>query len=167
MSEVRGDQLTKQALAAKTLKEALQTDDDELLRDMIEGETGFVECLTKVLHRIDDDTLLVNGIIGRVGELDERKERLTKRIDRARACIEAAMMVSESPKIETPIGTVSPKRLPPSLNLIDEHKIPAGYWKRGEPQLDRKAIVAALKRKEHVPGASLNNGGMTIQIRTK
>jgi len=159
--------LVNEALAAKTLKENLQTDDEELLRDMIEGETGFVECVGKVLRHMEDDGMLVTGIRARMMELEERKRRIEKRIDATRAALEAAMIVAECPPIETPLGTVSLKKLPPSLNLIDELRVPAEFWKRAEPKLDKAAVLRALKDGTPVAGASLSNGGMTIQVRMK
>lgn len=159
--------LVNEALAAKTLKDALATDDSELLRDMVEGETDFFEAVEKVLRQMDDDSILVTGIRSRMTELEERKRRIEKRIDTARASLEAAMIVSECPPIETALGTVSLKKLPPSLNLIDEVRVPSEFWKRAEPKLDKCAVLAALKDGKSVTGASLTNGGMAIQIRMK
>jgi hypothetical protein len=47
--------------------------------------------------------------------------------------------------------------------------VPAGFWRRGDPKLDKKALLDALKalpKGEHIPGAELSNGGATIQIRS-
>lgn len=167
MSEVMSE-LGRQTIAVKELIDALkQYDDDELIADSIEGQTTFGECVDAVLVAMDDDEVIVAGIKDRIGVLSERQARIERRIKARRAALEAAFLIADLPKYESALATVSQKAMPAKMIITDESLIPAAYWKTGDPKLDKKALMAALKDSEHVPGATLDNGGRTIQIRVK
>jgi hypothetical protein len=67
--------------------------------------------------------------------------------------------------VKTPQGSsVSFKALPPSVIVVNEAELPDEFVKI-ERKPNKTAIGNALKAGMQVPGASLSNGGETIQIR--
>lgn len=160
----------REAKAVKALRESLAAvdgDDDELLIDTIEGGTQLFEIFDKLLRRMAETRALIIGAEAVEGELFERRKRFEKRHDSDRALIEQAMMIAELDKVERPAGTLSLARRGPSLQLITEADIPAEFWKVGDPKLDRKALLAALKDGREVSGACLSNAAPSLTVRVK
>lgn len=164
--------LHRQIRAASVLRESLKAagdDDEDLIRDMIEGETSLHEMIDRVVLSMDEDEILVTGLEARASELSDRKKRLEDRIGRKRAMIEQAMVIGEIQKLERPTFTLSLRNTPPKLIVEDEAAIPAKFWKSAAPTLDKKALGDALKAEgaEPIPGASLSNGGVSLTKRNK
>jgi hypothetical protein len=159
----------KEAAAAKALREsmaAIAGDDADLIVDMIEGETSLFEALDGLLERSLDDRAHVKGLGDVIADLEARKRRFEKRIETSRALIEQALMIAEiEEKIERPIATIFLTRRAPSVVIDTEAEIPAKFWVTGDPKLDKKAIGAALKSGESVPGAALSNQAPTLTLR--
>lgn len=160
--------LRREAEAARTLLLNIRDvigDDDQAASDAVEGETSLHDAASNALERLAEIDALTVAIKSQREKLSARLERLGSQADTIRAAIAAAMAQAGLQKMELPAGTISVKATAPSLRLIEEADIPAAFWKRGDPSLDKKAILAALKDKQDVPGACLSNGGSTIQIR--
>ena len=154
-----------QALAVKALIEAFNAQGDEELRlSLAEGETSLIEALAAATRQIDDDEITLVGLKDRVTELRARKERIEKRVEARRAAIEQAMLMVDLLKVELSFATLSLRKTPQHAIITDEAAIPAEFWKRGDPQLDRKALKDALQARE-VPGAYLSTHGVALQIR--
>ena len=167
MSDV-DHKLHREMKAVAALKESLKEfDDDELLHDSIEGETNLFELIDKLLAGMDEDRTLILGVEARAAELDERKNRLKHRIERRRAMVEQAMVLAEAKSLERPTMTLSLRNTPPKLHVEDEALIPSDFWKSQAPTLDKKKLTGTLKDGDKVPGASLTNGGVSLQVRTK
>ena len=163
------NKLHREMNAAKAIKDGLQsiTDDEDAIRDTLEGETNLHELIGSVLESIDDDQIIVDGCAARIADLQSRKARVVARIDAKKAMIEQALIIAELKSIETVVATASLRRVPPSVVISEESDIPAEYWKPQEPKLDKKALKAALDEKTIVPGCSLSNGGVTLSLRRK
>lgn len=140
-------------------------DDADLIATTVEGETELTEVASKALGRILELNGMMDGIAGMMASLKDRGERLEQQRDNLRTLLGVAMETGCIKKLETPLATASLRAVPPKAEIIDEAAIPARFWKPQEPKLDRKAVLDALKAKEPVPGASLNNGGMTVSIK--
>jgi len=50
--------------------------------------------------------------------------------------------------------------------VVDEGEIPEEFFVEQAPKLDRKSLLASLKDGP-IDGATLSNGALTLQIRTK
>ncbi len=162
--------IDREAEAAKGLRESiakLAEGDEDLMLDMIEGETSLVECIDALLLRGAADKALVVGTDAVVADLQARKARVERRIAFDRAMVEQAMMTAEITKLERPAATLSLTNRPASLRLDNEADIPAEFWTAGAPKLDRKALTAALKEGRAVTGAALSNAAPTLTVRTK
>jgi hypothetical protein len=157
----------KEAEAARKLRESLAAvDDEQLVLDMIEGETGLCEIIDALLIRIQENRGCLEGVGHVIGELEHRRSRYEKRIETDRALIEQALMLAEIDKLERPAATLSLARRAPKIEVSTEADIPAEFWKPAAPQLDKKALLTALKEGRAVPGASLSNCAPSLTVRT-
>lgn len=141
-------------------------EDRQARTDGIEGETNLHEAIGQGLKRILEIELLEPGIEAAIANLKARAARLDAQKKNLRTAMCVAMEMAELPggKLETPVGTISLKRIPPKLDIVDESAIPARFFKPQDPKLDKAALTAALKEKEIIPGAQLDNGSITIQV---
>ncbi len=160
--------LNIQIAAARTLAATLLPileNDDDLRRDMVEGETSLHDAIRQALARIVEIRALIEGIQATVNVLAGRAERLGGQERNIRDAIFAAMDVGGLRSLETPLGTVSRRAVAPSLVVTNEADIPAQFWTSQAPKLDRRGVLAALKEGATIPGAELSNGGLTLAIR--
>lgn len=159
----------REAQAVQALRESLAQlgEDEALLLDTIEGQTGLFEAFDKLLLRMTENRAMIAGI-GQVSEeIDERKRRFEKRLEADRALIEQAMMIAELDKVERPAATLSLAKRAPSLVVTTEADIPAEFWKAADPKLDRKALAAAIAEGRSIPGAELSNAAPSLTVRNR
>lgn len=161
----------KEAAAVAALRASLAQigldGDEEALDIAIEGETNLIEAIDKLLLQIAQDEALEAGALRAADDIKARAERFGKRAEAARAVIEQAFMVAELDKVERPTATLFLTRRGPKAEIAEEAAIPAEFWKAGDPRLDRKALLAALKEGRAVPGACLSNCAPSLTVRSK
>ena len=151
--------------AAESLRSRVAGMSEEDWTLTIESETGLVEAVDRVLAEIDDAEVMLEGILVIASKLSARADRYHDRVQRLKEALCLAMQAGDLQKIERPSATLSLKRVPPGLVITDEAKIPMDYFVRQDPRLDRKALLAALKDKQEIPGVTLGNGEISIQLR--
>ena len=125
-----------------------------------------MEALERAVNRVMAIDGLLTGIKAQKDNLTKRQERLEAQKDILRTTICAAMEIAGKKRLELAVCTVTAKAVPPKLIINDEADIPSDFWKPSDPKLDKAALLAALKDKKQVPGATLSNGSSTIAIRT-
>lgn len=160
--------LHKATQAADVLKAHLRTiagDDEDAIRDTMEGEIDLKGLISWAAEEDVKDDGLVEGLERTIRSLTERKKRIEKRVDLRREAILTAMQAGELRRVETPCGTISRKATAAKVLILSEEEIPSDYWKTPEPELDKKAIADALKAGTEIKGAMMSNGGETIQIK--
>jgi hypothetical protein len=160
----------KEAKAVSALRGSLEQlggEDAQLLLDMIEGETSFFEVVDRVLERIADSQALAFGLGVAISDFQVRKKRFEDRAKADKTLIEQALFIADLERIERPTATLFLARRAQSVEIAEEADIPAEFWKVGDPQLDKKALLAALKEGRAVPGACLSNGAPSLTVRTK
>lgn len=161
-------ELHVQGEAAKVLLANIRDvigDDEEMIAVAVEGETDLVEAISGAVDRIAELETFEEALKLQIKSLSERKARFEGQRQRLRAAIMVAMGQAEMRKLELPQATISIKATPVTAEITDEAAIPSKFWVAQDPTLDKKAVLAALKAKEAVPGAALSNGGETISIR--
>lgn len=156
---VRGTQ------AAASLIAELQSDDDALRHDMIEGETDLFEAVEAALAEIDECDVIAAGCKEKEAQFSERRRRSEARADRLRGMIEQAMSIAELPSVKLAGATLSLKSVPPKPIYEDEAAIPSEFWRQPDPVLDKKKIADAMKDGRTIPGVSMTNGSSALQIR--
>lgn len=181
----------KEAAAVKALVEsiaAVDPEDDQLVFDMIEGETRFFDLVDALLLRRADSLALADGLDRAINTLQARKTRFTVRAERDKTLIEQALTLADLKKLERPAGTLSMANRPPSLIVTEESAVPSKFWKSPDPVLDKKALTAALRERkaaldalpkdpearaaalvevpQEIPGVELSNGAPSLTIRS-
>lgn len=163
-------ELTRQAQAVQQLLAALKdivAGDEEFAADVIEGQTDFVEIVNLLIAQEGEDNAMIAGIQGYIDKLAHRAANINARIERRRNALLAAFQTAGiKGSLRCALGTVGLRSTPPKAIPTDETLIPEEFWAPRDPTLDKKALLAALKAGRAVPGAELNNGGVTISIRT-
>ncbi|MGV8998274.1 MAG: siphovirus Gp157 family protein [Parvibaculaceae bacterium] len=153
------------------LKTRLQEDfpdiDDETLQDTLEGLTTLNEDLAAVLRSRVEDEILITGLKVRLEDMRARLQRLQERSDKKRELVADVMTRAGMQRLTLPDLTVSTRKTPAPIEIVDEVAIPATYWRQQPPTLDRMALGNALKAGAFVAGARLGMPGSSITIRTR
>lgn len=164
----------KQAQVAKDLLASLDmgvADDAELVADTIEGETDLHQALTEALAAIDECEVIEAGCKAKEEQYASRGAAAKARAERIRASIEQALVGLEiAEPLRLPEATLSLSHRKPAVQISDEALIPSRFFveqPRPAPKLDKKALSAALAAGEAVPGASLDNGSISLNVRRK
>lgn len=142
--------------------------DDEVLReDMIEGSTTADEFMSDTLRRIGSTDALITGTIAYAKELQDRIERLERRRNALRGLLFKVMELANLKKRELPEATISIRKGPQKVVIVEEKDIPEAFWRiKREP--DKAKIKAAiLGDTANVPGAYLSNGEAVLSIIVK
>jgi len=161
--------LERATAAAKSLADAMRTDDDDLIADMIEGETDAMEGVSRVLRWISERNAYIAALKTVEADMAERRKRFEEGVDTARAALATFMDTVGLSKIERPEATISLRPASPSVAYaadFDPERLPEEL-RRWKCEADRPAVKAALEAGEEVPGATLNNGGTVLTVRTK
>jgi hypothetical protein len=164
----------RQTEAAKSLLSSLRDqgvdDDVELVADAIEGETILIEAIEAALAQIDECDVLITGLKAKEEEFETRRKAIERRAERVRALIEQAMLATDQTTLKLPTATLSLTKRAAGLIVVNEADIPSQYWieqERPAPKLDKKALTAALREKADIPGATLDNGSVSLSVRRK
>jgi hypothetical protein len=164
-------QLAFSANNYRLIKDRLRNEDpsldDQTLADTVEGLTDLHELLQAVIRAALADEALVNGLKGRIAEMEDRRERLADRAAKRRQIAKEVMTELDIKKLEAPDFTASIRAGFPSLVVMNENEIPSIYWEPRDPRLDRATLIADLKNGREVGGASLSNGEPILSVRTR
>jgi len=169
MSDVAHD-ITREAEAARVLLSNIKDvvgDDDDAAADAIEGETSFKEACSTAVARLAELDAHDAALSSHIEKMRARRERLQAQAGIIRAALAAGLSQAGIKKLELATATLSRRVISPGVIVTDEASIPAEFWKRGDPKLDKKALLAALKDNKDIAGATLSNGGETIAILEK
>jgi len=173
MSQDVEHNVLRQTEAAKKLIRSLfedGEDDKELVADTVEGETGLTEAIDAALSEIDECEVIIAGLKAKEQAFETRRKAAEARAERIRALIEQALVATDQQTMRLPTATISLSRRQPGLVVTNEADIPARFWieqKRPAPKLDKKALAEALKAREEIPGATLDNGSLSLTVRRR
>jgi hypothetical protein len=156
----------RRAVAALLIEYPELAEDEDLRRDVIEGETDAFETLSVVLGDVRNAQTLQAAIRERIEALRSRLARFERREEFSRKLLMRIMEAATLRKAVLPEATLSIRPAPPALRIIEESFIPAEFWRvKREP--DGQKIKAALKAGADVPGAALSNAADTLAILCK
>lgn len=144
--------------------------DQELIADTIEGETSLHDAIGAVFDRIDLREAVALGLEAKIEQFKDRLAATEKAIAFDRAAIEQAMISAEQDSIMLPTATVFVSKRKRGLVVENEADIPSEFFVTPEtpaPRLDKKALAAAISAGRTIPGASLDNGSVSLSVRRK
>ncbi|MEE7442651.1 siphovirus Gp157 family protein [Methylobacterium oryzae] len=153
----------------KALRERLETVDgmdDQCLIDTLEGATDLKEAILELDQEIQEREAYALALAMKIDELNERKGRHLKVVDRLRTIILHAMDNAGLPKIEGAEATISVTKRKPDLHIENEAALPSQFFEPQPPKLDKTKLRKALEEGP-VEGARLGNGGINLSIRRK
>lgn len=154
--------------AAKRLKEKLIAtygEDDDLLRDMIEGETSLHEAIGHAALELAAVEGEKEGIEIAIAKLKARLTRYCERATGIRDAIQTAMEVAELTSVKTPAATLSMRASPPRVEITDQAALPPIFLTQPPPVVDKKSLSTSLKAGEVIPGAVLSNQPPALSVR--
>lgn len=133
--------------------------DPQLILDTLESLDGELNDKAVSVAQFSRNIEATAAAVREAGKaMLERAARLEKRAESIRTYLLLQMEFAGVSKIESPWFVVQVKRNPPAVVIDDEHAVPDSYKVTPEPPAprpDKKAIAAALKAGEDVPGARL------------
>jgi hypothetical protein len=141
--------------------------DEQTLADTLEGITDLREMLAEIIRSALEDEALASGLSTRLSEMKAQIERFEVSAKRKRELALKAMNEADIPKLLVADFTASLRHGAPTLEIIEEAKIPAAYWKPQSPKLDRQGLMAALKGGTVIEGVVLEPPHLQLSIRTK
>ena len=159
------DLIIEAELAGQIRAALAEHDDEDLMIDMVEGETRLFELVDRIMEDDAEDDARIAAIKIRQDDLRERKARLEKRQKVRRSIVQAALDTAGIRKLERAEYTASLRAVPPGVEIIDPDALPDSLV-RIKREADKTAIKKALGEGP-VAGARLTNGGETISIRRK
>lgn len=159
------------AISYRTLRERLQTEDptldEQTLADTVEGLTDLHEIVAAIIRSVLTDEALAGGLKSRVGEMQERLERLQDRASKRRQIAKDVMLELDIKKITAPDFSVSIRPGLPALQVLDEAAVPSIYWQPSAPRLKRQELLSELKTGADIEGVALSNPEPVLSVRTK
>ena len=162
-----GIETTKHQLTRERLLADYPNIDEETLCDTLEGITDLNEMIAAVIRSALVDEALQSGLRTRIADMKTRLSRLEERGSKKRQLALEAMTEAGLKKLEQPDFTASARAGLPALVVVEEDRIPGGYWVPQPAKLDRQSLLADLKRKGHIPGTELSNPKPILSVRTK
>jgi hypothetical protein len=141
--------------------------DAETLADTLEGITDLREMLAELIRSALEDEALAEGLSTRLNDRKARLERLETRAGRKRQLVLRVMGEADIQKLTQSDFTASLKQGAPTLDVVDEAKVPAAYWKPQPSKLDKQGLLAALKAGVAIGGVAIASGLTQLSVRTR
>jgi len=141
--------------------------DDQGLIDTVDGLTNLSDMLAEIIRSRLDDLCLCDALRARIRDMQDRLKRISERADGKQRVVTTTMEDVGLSNVVEPDFTLSLRSLPPRLVVTAEGSIPEEFWRPQPAKLERQVLLAALKEGESIPGVVLDNGGVTISVRTK
>ena len=165
------DQLTLSAANYRFIRERVRAHDPQIdeqtLADTVEGLTDLHEILEAVIRAALQDEALVSGLKSRVGEMEERLERLCDRAAKRRQIARDVMVELGLKRLNASDFTATIRDGTPSLVVLNEEAVPSIYWQPGEPRLKRQDLASELKVGAAIPGVALSDPEPVLSVRVR
>ena len=104
-------------------------DDEELFRDMLEGNTRFNEIMDRLLSDMRDNETLAEASAQRIGKIRERQTRLTHRVQFYRGLMHRLLTLTGLKSVALAEAKVSVVNSPEKVIITDENAIPDALCK--------------------------------------
>lgn len=141
-------EITGEILELLTMAEDLELD-QKMIQDTMEGlDFEFEEKAESIAKVIKTLEMNIAGLDTEIQRMTKKKETIKNNISCLKRSLEGAMIATGKRKFKTALFGFSIQKNPPSLNVLDESKVPAEFWIEQQPKLDKKAALAYVKENE-------------------
>jgi hypothetical protein len=115
------------------------------------------------VRNLDADVSVVDMEIKRLSAIKKARQNLQKRLkDYIKMCMEGAKLL----KVDTPLGTLAIQKNPPSVEVVDEDKVPAPYVIiKQTSSIDKVTALADLKAGKEIEGLRLITDKTNLRVR--
>lgn len=141
-------------------------DDEQLLSDMVEGETEVFEVLSVLVRQANETKAVAGGLADYAKDIGERKARIERRVESIRALIVSLMDAAGINKAALPEATLSVRAGTPRPIVDDASALPDDLV-RIERKPDVAAIKAAIEAGREVAGVHISNGEPSLTVRVR
>jgi len=159
------------AIHYRVIRDRIRTEDphidEQTLADTVEGLTDVHEILAAIVRSALVDEALVNGLKGRIAEMQGRLDRLQDCANKRRQIAKEVMIELDIKKITAPDFTVGIRPGMPALLVINEAAVPSIYWQPVAPKLKRQELLNELKQGSEITGVTLSNPEPVLNVRTR
>ena len=139
-------------------------DDDDLRRDMLEGETDAYSVLSRLVSIERDADSLGKAIAARITDLQARRARADRKKEAMRALMLRILQAIGERKATLVEATVSVRSTPAGVEIVDEAALPADCV-RTVTSPDKTRIKELLAANQNVPGARMGEAGVTVSVK--
>lgn len=156
------------------------SNDFAILNNLLEinaHDPKFMEILYNVSGELDKKIVSIASLINNleaqaaniaeaVTAMEERRDNICDKLEKLRQYLLDGMVASNRFKVECPYFTINVRNNPPSVNVIDNDKIPFEYFDipKPLPKLNKNRIRDDLNKGVVILGAELTSG-KSLQIK--
>ena len=148
-----------------TLLESAEDLDREVFINTIESiresAEEKAENITKLIRSFEAD---VKTLKTEEERLAAKRKTLESRINYLKKYLFEQLEAMGINRIKRPLFTISIQANPPGVEVINQDEIPADFWNRPDPVLDKRKILNDLKSGNEIPGVALKTSkGLRIR----
>lgn len=147
----------------KTVADLLD-DDDPDKREMLDIEGDYSDLMDWAIKKRNECISMANANKELAAIYTARKQRFDNKADSIKEIAGLILDCANETKYSGAFGSVSKKNMPPKPIVTDEAKVPSKYKKE---VIDKTAINEAIKNGAKIDGVSMDNGSISIQMRSK
>jgi phage host-nuclease inhibitor protein Gam len=151
----------------RRILDMLDEGQDEALQDTLDSIKDAIEQkaegIAKIIRTMDAEA---EAIKAEEQRLNQRRKAIESRRDGLKRYLEDQLNLTGIDKVKTATFTVALQNNPPSVNVLDDTAIPQTFKVHIPEQwnVDKKAIMQALKDGQEIPGVELFQG-RSLRIR--
>lgn len=139
-------------------------EDEELLRDMVEGETSLHHVLTRIMDEKFNAEDMTTAIKAREASLKARRERFEAKADAMKDLALSLMQAAKMDKVELEEATLSIRKPSKRVEILNEEDIPSQLM-RITKSPDKAEIKKHLEAGETVPGCIMGLGDIGLTVK--
>jgi len=168
MSSLRNEAVAARQLLQELAAAQAEPLDDETVDIAVDSETGLKEAISRAILQMRLAYSDANSCADLANKIISRSQRHDRRAQRIKDSIAMAMSFAGVEKLALPEATLTLSERKRGVVIADGSAIPDSFVKTETVRkIEKAAILKALTAGETVPGATLDNGGQTLTIRTK
>ena len=163
-----GFALERETKAALLIKDAIasagEAGDEDLLVGCIEGETGLMEQIDRLLLRGSELAAMVGALDAQTKDIHARKARFKAGDDAIRAILFQVMTTVDLARLERPLATISVRAGSKRVAVLDEALLGDEFFKV-ERSVSLTAIKQAIDAGQEVLGAAIVQGEPSLMVK--